>query len=132
MQQCRCHSGKPYKDCCKKFHDGIFPEKAVELMRSRYSAYALGLVNYIIETTHDKNPRQKNFKEEKERILQFSKSVSFDGLEILEFIDGEKEAFVTFKATLKQGEHDVSFTEKSRFLKENGRWFYADGEIRQS
>lgn len=60
----------------------------------------------------------------KRAIEIFSKESDFEGLEILEDLPGENESFVTFKAILKQGERDLTFTEKSRFLKEKGHWYY--------
>lgn len=93
-------------------------------MRSRYCAYALGLGSYIIQTTHADNP---DFTSDtacwKESIDAFSNSTGFDGLRIVEFIDGESEAFVTFEALLDGS----PFLEKSRFLKVNGKWLYERG-----
>ncbi len=48
---------------------------------------------------------------------------SFAGLKITEFLDGDKEAFVTFEAKLG----DTKMIEKSRFLKEDGTWLYESG-----
>lgn len=125
---CPCGSKNKYKKCCKVYHNGTLPKKALELMKSRYCAYALRDYKYIINTTHPLNPE---FSEDRESwgksILDFSDSVSFDGLEILEFIDGEEEAFVSFKAILSCSDRDCSFIEKSRFLKEENKWFYVDG-----
>lgn len=105
------------------------PKTALELMRSRYCAYAKGLVEYLIQTTHPQNVLFKNKRHEiEESILRFSQSTQFTGLDIIEVIDGEKEAFVTFRAHLIQGQQDVSFQEKSRFLKEKGCWLYHSGD----
>ena len=129
-QKCPCHSGKPYHECCQKYHRGALPEDVVSLMRSRYAAYALGLAQYIIETTHPNNsscslPRDQWTKE----ILSFSKNTQFAGLSILEHADGPCTGAVTFYADLRQRGKDVSFTEKSRFEKLNGKWLYESGEI---
>lgn len=125
---CPCHSKKTYDQCCQCFHQGEFPPTALALMRSRYSAYALGLAVYIIKTTHKDNPQYLlDTKLWIQSILQFSKNTSFVGLDILEFIDGETEAYVTFVAHLKQGTKDTSFQEKSRFLKEGQQWKYVSG-----
>lgn len=122
---CPCHSGKKYPDCCKKYHEGTLPENALALMRSRYSAYALHLAEYIMNTTHPENPSYSTQRMQwKKQILQFSSETLFEGLKIQEFIDGEKMATVTFTAYLKQGSKDVTFTEKSQFVKVNGRWLY--------
>jgi SEC-C motif-containing protein len=90
-------------------------------MKSRYSAYAVGESDYIIKTTHPNNP---DFTEDRlswrRDIEHFSSTTQFLKLEILDFIEGEHEAFVTFIATLSGGE----LREKSRFLKINNQWFY--------
>ncbi|MBA3958670.1 MAG: zinc chelation protein SecC [Parachlamydiaceae bacterium] len=129
-QLCACHSGQLYKICCSVYHKGILPENALQLMRSRYCAYALGLSDYIIETT---NPDHSAYKKDREiwvsDILAFSKNTQFVGLEILEFQYGVTEAYVTFRAILKQAGRDASFSERSCFFKKAGRWVYADGVV---
>lgn len=97
-------------------------------MRSRYSAYALHLVGYLIETTHPINPIfLKDVRQIEEEKLSFSRNTTFYGLDIVEFVDGEKEATVTFIAYLKQGKQDISFQEKSSFEKVDGKWLYKSG-----
>jgi len=121
---CPCHSKKKYKKCCAKYHKGAIAKNTLELMRSRYSAYALGYSLYIIKTTHPNNPDYTtNINEWSHSIDIFTKQSSFDELEIVEWIDGEIESYVTFKATIS----DALMIEKSRFIKENGRWLYIDG-----
>lgn len=117
---CPCHSGKAYALCCGPYHQGKNPENALALMRSRYAAYALGLADYILETTHPQNPQVKN----REQILIFSKQTEFCGLDILSFEDGEKIAYVTFKAHLRQNGQDAPLKEKSEFEKVDGKWLY--------
>lgn len=125
---CPCGSSKKYKKCCKVFHDGVLPKTALELMKSRYCAYAVENEKYIIHTTHKNN---KDFSEDIKSwaldILDFCKNTEFKKLDILEFMDGETESFVTFKAHLNQQNQDVSFVEKSRFLRVDGKWLYVDG-----
>lgn len=130
-ESCPCGSLKKYKKCCKPFHDKItFPKTALELMKSRYSAFAVANSDYIIFTTHQNNPDfTTDLKSWTNDILNFSKNTRFEKLEILEFIDGDIESFVTFKATLFQKENDISFIEKSRFLKVEGIWLYVDGKF---
>ncbi|HEY9715610.1 MAG TPA: YchJ family metal-binding protein, partial [Chroococcales cyanobacterium] len=101
-------------------------------MRSRYSAYALGLTDYIIETTHPDNPHyQQDLKTWKNELDIFSKSCRFGGLRINEFVAGETAASVSFTADLQCLDEDASFTENSQFVKENGKWFYRSGEPEQ-
>ncbi|CCB90758.1 UPF0225 protein ychJ [Waddlia chondrophila 2032/99] len=99
-------------------------------MRSRYAAYALNLPDYIIKTTHPDNPAyQSNQKKWTKELQAFSIHTQFIGLEIFTFTEKKNEAFVTFKATLSQNGQDISFTEKSRFLKKNNQWLYASGIV---
>ena len=93
-------------------------------MRSRYSAYALAITSYIIKTTHRENIRfSKDLEEWKREILAFS-FYYFKKLEILEFIPGEREASVTFKAYIYKNGQNFCFLEKSLFEKFENRWLY--------
>jgi SEC-C motif-containing protein len=123
---CPCHSGEKYKKCCHPYHKGIFPSNALKLMRSRYSAYALHLADYIIKTTHRNNPDcNDDIEQWKKSIRHFTQNTRFLGLKINEFLDGEMVAYVTFEASMDSG----SLKERSRFLKENGKWLYESGEF---
>jgi peptide deformylase len=125
---CPCSSGDPYKNCCKPFHLGSLPKTALELMRSRFAAYALELPDYIIETTHRGNPEytENKFTWKKE-ILGSIKNAHFQKLDILDFQEKEHIASVTFKAHIKVNAKDSSFTEKSYFEKIKGKWLYHRG-----
>jgi len=121
---CPCGSGEKYKKCCQKYHKGALPHNAEQLMRSRYSAFAFGLADYIIKTTHPNNSDYTDAKERwKEEILAFCTHTEFQGLQVIAFEEAEAEAFVTFTAFLSSG----ILKEQSRFLKENGMWLYVDG-----
>ncbi len=123
---CPCGSGKKYKKCCQSYHKGARPTDALLLMKSRYSAYAVGESRYIIDTTHPDNPDYtEDLTAWKRAIETFSKETEFRRLEIIEFIDGDKEAFVTFCAIFGEG----SMVERSRFLCKEGRWLYRSGEF---
>ena len=86
---CPCGSLKKYKKCCKLFHDNIKkPSNALELMKSRFSAFAFFKSDYIIKTTHQKNcVFSLNTSSWITDIEQFCKNTSFENLEILDFID---------------------------------------------
>ncbi len=121
--KCPCGSGRKYKECCFKYHKGSNPKNALELMKSRFSAYAAGEANYIIKTTHKNSPHyEQNRIEWVKGIKDFSKS-EFKKLEIINFIDGEKEAFVKFRAYID----DYVMEEKSRFIKKD-KWYYVEAE----
>jgi SEC-C motif domain protein len=93
-------------------------------MRSRYSAYALGLVDYIRETWHS-STRPKN-------LSRFDAADKWLGLQIKEapHVIGD-EGFVEFVARSKPkgGGAAIRLQERSRFVREGGRWLYVDGNI---
>jgi SEC-C motif domain protein len=128
---CPCQSGKEYTECCEPYHLGQLPEYALTLMRSRYTAYAMGLADYIINTTHPDNTQYlQDRKQWKEQIQNFCDQTQFLGLEILDKVSGEKVCFVTFTAKLEQNGQDTGFTERSRFEWLGGRWLYHSGEFK--
>lgn len=130
-QPCPCHSEKIYSNCCAPFHKGEKrPNTALELMKSRYSAYALGLADYIIKTTHPLHPEYKRDQDQwRAEIQHFSKETIFENLIILAFEAKENEAVVTFQAILKQRNIPSSFQEKSYFILVNKEWLYRSGKV---
>ena len=127
---CPCCSGKLYQDCCRIYHQGKDAENALTLMRARYSAYVFNNVDYIVRTTHPRNPAvAQNLVAWKQSILNFSLNTDFIKLEVLDFKESQDAATVVFVAHLKQGEEDVSFTERSFFARVDGRWFYVNGDV---
>jgi SEC-C motif-containing protein len=126
---CPCCSRKTYQECCQRYHNGLAPENALALMRSRYSAYAMHLADYIVQTTHRANPRFiKDTEAWAKQVLEFAQKTQYEKLEIVSFQDGSPIAYVTFTAHLKQGDRDLTFTEKSTFEKVGDRWMYLNGE----
>lgn len=120
MNTCPCKSQKSYDECCKAFHTKQkLPQTPLELMRSRYSAYVLGLIDYIIET--DTYSTQKDYTD----IETFSKGVEWIGLEVV----CSDEETVTFKAYYNIGDKTQMLNEKSFFVKEEGIWKYDKGEM---
>ena len=90
-------------------------------MRSRFSAYALRLIDYVMETTHADSPhRDRDVMAWRAGLMQFSQQTDFAGLAILRSSTNE----VTFHAQLLQNGRDASFIEHSLFKQENGRWYY--------
>jgi SEC-C motif-containing protein len=131
--QCYCGSSSSYAQCCQPFHSGSKkPETAEKLMRSRYSAYVVGSIDYIHETN---DPRSKDAFD-REAAEAWSKKSDWLGLEIVATRagqPGDAEGEVEFKAKYRfEGEetvhHEVSLF---RFDKAAGRWFYADGKTIQ-
>jgi peptide deformylase len=109
---------------------GKKPDTAVQLMRSRFAAYALCLPDYIIQTTHPASPQFCHDNEEwVQKISDFSSHTEFKDLEVLGFQESSSFATVTFVAHLIQDKKDVSFTEKSYFEKLKGQWLYRSGQL---
>lgn len=48
--ECPCGSGTSYADCCGRLHRGAAAETAVDLMRARYAAFAVGDARYLFRT----------------------------------------------------------------------------------
>lgn len=125
---CPCGSGVPYLSCCGQYHRGKLPPTALALMRSRYSAYAVKNADYLITTLHPNHPDAKiPIPTKRKQIKAFYESTRFEKLEILAVEEGETQSTVTFRAHLKQGGKDTSFTEKSLFEKVDDRWLYLSG-----
>lgn len=94
-------------------------------MRSRYTAYAVGAVQHILNTTDPEGPHfQPNSRQWFDEVRAFSSAMSFEGLVIHESHEDGNEGSVSFSATLSQNGHDRSFSENSRFVQRNGRWLY--------
>lgn len=130
---CPCGSKISYIKCCKIFHDEKkLPSSALLLMKSRFCAFAIGNIEYIINTTHKENPDYTSTEiiKWKESIKDFMDSTTFKSLEILNNKTyDDNNANVTFKANLSQTGLDISFTEKSYFEKVNNKWLYKSGEF---
>ena len=122
MSNCYCGNSFPFQDCCEPYIKGIANAPTAEkLMRSRYSAFATGAADYLVNTTHISKRRYHNKKD----ILAWSQANKWLKLEVL----ASTETTVTFKAyyldeNLKAQVH----YEHSTFKLENGKWFYVDGE----
>ena len=98
-------------------------------MKARFAAYAVGAVGFIVETTDpDGEAREQDEQAWREGIARFSEQTDFIEVDVLDSEEEGDEAFVTFAARLERGGEDASFTERSRFRRIDGRWFYSSGE----
>jgi SEC-C motif-containing protein len=127
-RKCPCGSGLKYKKCCQVYHLGKRAPNALILMKSRYSAYAFSQLKYIEKTTYQ---IKENLEDFRRQVLAFSQNTDFKGLKILNFSDEGDKAFVTFHAQLSSSKQDLSFTEKSSFIKENDTWYYVEGVLEE-
>lgn len=118
---CPCGGAQPYEQCCAPFHQGAAAPTAEALMRSRYCAYAMSLEPYLQATWHaSTRPPMLD--------LSADKGTRWLGLEIKRHeTTGADTAIVEFIARYKVGGRAHRLHEVSRFVRENGRWYYLDG-----
>ena len=124
MSACCCGSGKPYATCCGRLHSGAEIAAGAEaLMRSRYSAYVLGLEPYLLATWHpDTRPKHLD--------LHTEPRAKWLGLEIKRHVlTGPDSAIVEFIARYRLDGRANRLHEASRFVREDDRWLYVDGEF---
>lgn len=124
---CPCGQGT-YALCCQPFHAQQANAPTAEaLMRSRYSAYALGLSEYLKRTWHTSTrPSELDVKQE----LVDGKWL---GLNVKKHLQQGDKAEVEFVARYKPSTGPATrLHECSRFVQENGQWYYIDGDLFES
>lgn len=121
-RRCPCGTGLPYDECCGPLHAGTRRAATAEqLMRSRYSAFAVGDPAYLLATWHPgtRPPR-----------LELDPAVRWTGLDVLATDGGgllAPEGTVEFRASWRAGAQRGEQHEVSRFVREDGAWRYLDG-----
>ncbi len=121
---CPCGSNKPYIACCALYVDGnTLAPTAEALMRSRYTAYTLLREDYLLATWHT-STRPSSLD------LAADAATKWIGLEVKRHEQQDvNHAIVEFVARYKVNGRAHRLHEVSRFVREDGRWFYVDGEI---
>ncbi|MGG7508943.1 YchJ family protein [Plantibacter sp. YIM 135249] len=119
--RCPCLSGETYGACCGRFHrgDAVAPT-AERLMRSRYSAFAVGDADYLLASWH---------RSTRPRTMDLDPSIRWFRLDILSTSRGgmlDTEGVVEFEARYRDADGAGAQHETSRFVKEHGAWFYVD------
>lgn len=117
---CPCGSGHSYGNCCQPFHLGAFAGSPEALMRSRYTAYVAGLADYLRATWHSSTRPES---------LVLDDSPHWVSLQVLSSGYNGDVGQVHFRATHSVDGGWQYLEEKSRFVRENGRWFYVAGEV---
>ncbi|TGV07197.1 hypothetical protein E4695_10465 [Alcaligenaceae bacterium 429] len=124
-QPCPCGTGKRYEQCCGRWHQGseyLQAPDAEHLMRSRYSAFVLQLPDYLLATWHPSTRPSELDLDDK-----FTKWIALSIHHARQHDDTHAE--VSFTARYKQNGKALRLQEVSQFLKEQGRWFYVDGQF---
>ncbi len=137
---CFCGSNREFNDCCQ----GVLATQSAttpeQLMRSRFSAYCLKDIDYLVATWH---PSQRGNNSHAD-IAAFANSAHFIKLQVTQCSEqaptlfkpapeviavADKVGFVEFIACFIQDEKLQQLREISRFVQQQGRWYYLDGEL---
>ncbi|AMO23532.1 YchJ family protein [Ramlibacter solisilvae] len=112
----------PFARCCGPVLDGAPAPDAEALMRSRYSAFARGDEAYLLASWHPSTrPAQ----------VELDPATRWLGLAVKRhrLTDADR-AEVEFVARFRSGGGRAGrLHETSRFVREDGRWFYVDGDV---
>ena len=127
-ENCDCGSRKKFQYCCGKYLVGkAKPDTAEQLMRSRYTAFCRGNIDYLIATLHP----DKRSSSDRKKLSKTINNTTWLGLTIVNTRQGKKQdrvGLVEFMAVFKVNEPQ-QLHERSRFMKTDGQWFYVDGDI---
>lgn len=117
---CPCGRPRSYAACCGTFHAGSPAPDAESLMRSRYAAYVLAREDYLLATWHaSTRPAEVN--------LTTTPRPQWLVLEVRSATDNGDSATVEFVARYRIEGRGHRLHEVSRFVREEGRWFYVEG-----
>ena len=123
QDSCPCGSGAPFGDCCNAYLSGLVQAPTAEaLMRSRYTAYVLEDGDYLQRTWHPTT---------READLGLGDGTTWHGLTVVRTSGGDvddMEGMVEFVAVCRVNGTSGTLREISRFVREDGRWYYVDGE----
>ncbi|MFJ2552796.1 YchJ family protein [Microbacterium sp. NPDC087591] len=122
--RCPCNSGDLFGACCAPLLRGAAAPTAERLMRSRYTAFVVADVEHLSATWHPST---------RPRTLEIEPDLEWRRLVILARDGGgpfDHEGVVEFEAYWRQGEARGSLRERSRFVREDRRWLYLDGDVR--
>ena len=121
---CPCGSGEALAACCAPLHAGAPAPTAERLMRSRFSAFALGDTAYLLRSWSSAT---------RPADLELDAGTVWRRLQIVDAVGGgaaDAEGVVEFRASYRDDEGSGLLHERSRFAREDGRWVYRDGDVR--
>lgn len=130
---CPCTSGKTFDQCCEPFIEGKSrPETAETLMRSRYTAFTRGEIDYIRQTLAPES--REGF--DGEALRASARQVKWKGLTIKSTEKGgpdDQDGIVEFSAFYRHGDEEIEHHEISKFRRgEEGQWYFVDGDIQNA
>lgn len=123
---CPCGTGLKFAECCAPFLEGRQPAPTAEaLMRSRYTAFAVQDVPYLLRSWH-RSTRPASLD------LDDQAGFAWHGLEVLETEGGgpeEQNGVVEFVANFSGHGQEHRLHERAQFVCEEGQWLYVDGKV---
>ncbi|MBM0239066.1 SEC-C domain-containing protein [Micromonospora sp. ATA32] len=118
---CPCGSGLPYGECCHRLHRGEATAATAEaLMRSRFSAFAVRDIDYLLRSWHSSTRPAR---------LRLDPGQQWSRLDIVDTDRGglfDTIGVVEFRAHYREAGRPGTLDERSRFVREDGRWVYLD------
>ncbi len=129
MDICPCGTGLTYNKCCGPYIAGnAYAPTAEALMRSRYTAYVKGEIDYIVNTC----VRDDDHNIDVEQTKRWSQKSRWQGLSILAIEKGapsDSEGTIEFIASYSMDGLSDKHHERAKFKKTDGKWLYLEGEI---
>ncbi|MBV5309488.1 YchJ family protein [Chromatium okenii] len=128
MAVCACGSGREFDECCAPFLAGAPAPTAEALMRSRYTAYAVGQLDHL-ERTDAPEARDEFNRADAERTAA---ETTWLGLKVVRVVDGgvdDQTGQVEFIFRYRQHGKIHAQHELSQFRREDGIWLYESSEM---
>jgi SEC-C motif-containing protein len=143
---CYCASVAPFSDCCQPLFNGSQQAKTAEqLMRSRFSAFCTANIDYLIASHHP----SKRQADDHQNLAATTEHCHWLKLDIISTEAGSakhnqgKVEFIAYYLDTEPSDKEHADTnnvparlaqlhEQSRFIKQEGRWYYLDGIIQTS
>ncbi len=120
---CPCGSAQPFQRCCGLLLQGMAAGTAEQLMRSRYTAYALNDPAYLQRTWHPSTrPAGLQLDDEPRPYWQKLFILATTG-----GATGDREGHVEFLALYEMNGRVLQLHESSSFVREENLWYYLDG-----
>jgi SEC-C motif domain protein len=125
---CVCGKGESLDTCCGPYlaRQG-WPATAEALMRARYTAYATGNIDFILDSHHPSTASSVD----RPSTEAWSKNAEWLGLEILSTEFGgenDETGMVEFLARYTIKGATIPHRERAQFEKKDGRWYFVDGK----
>jgi len=126
---CPCGSGGTFADCCGPVLDGSRSAATAEaLMRSRYSAYVAGRIEYLAASLHPEHRQDMDLA----ATRRWSSNARWLGLQVVSVErggSGDEAGVVEFVATYKEKGITKPHRERATFRRYDGQWYYVEGEM---